>query len=68
MGQDFGTNLQAEMCGSAIWTEEGDVVGFFRYAPEGGMMEDWCVATATDELINRGFVLVDTSGRETLLY
>ncbi|KAH7013176.1 hypothetical protein EDB80DRAFT_863144 [Ilyonectria destructans] len=68
MGQDFGTNLQAGMCGSAIWTEEGDVVGFFRYAPEGGMMGDWCVATAADELINRGFALVDTLGRETLLY
>lgn len=68
MGQDFGTNLQAGMCGSAIWTEEGDVVGFFRYAPEGGMMGDWCVATVADELINRGFALVDTSGREIQLY
>lgn len=61
MGQDFGTNLRAGMCAGAIWTEEGDV-GFFRYAPEGGMMRDWCVATAADELINRGFTLVDTSG------
>ena len=67
MGQNCGTNLQPGMCGSAIWTEEGDVVGFFRYAPEGGnrgMMKDWCAATAADELINRGFALVDTSGQE----
>lgn len=67
IGQDSGINLRAGMCGSAIWTEEGDVVGFFRYAPEGGsrgMMRDWCAATAADELINRGFALVDTSGRE----
>ena len=69
MGQDSGLNLQAGMCGSAIWTEEGDVVGFFRYAPaqvngNGGAMQDWCAATAADELINRGFTLVDTSGLE----
>ncbi|POR33919.1 Uncharacterized protein TPAR_05877 [Tolypocladium paradoxum] len=67
MGQGSGTNLQARMCGSAIWTEEGDVVGFFRCAPEvgnRGTMQDWCAATAADGLINRGFALVDTSGQE----
>lgn len=64
MGQDTGINLQAGMCGSAIWTEESDIVGFFRYAPAGGMMQDWCAATAADELINRGFTLVNTSDEE----
>ncbi|KAM0429745.1 hypothetical protein ACHAPT_006351 [Fusarium lateritium] len=67
MGQDSGINLPPGMCGSAIWNEDGDVVGFFRYAPAGGgtgIMKDWCAATAADELINRGFSLVDTSNQE----
>lgn len=30
MGQDIGANLSADMCGSAIRNEEGQVVGLFR--------------------------------------
>lgn len=60
MGQDSGNELPRRMCGSAIWTEDGDVVGFFRYAPNGGPMKDWCVGTAAEELTNRGFTLVST--------
>ncbi|KAI5456426.1 hypothetical protein BGZ63DRAFT_429079 [Mariannaea sp. PMI_226] len=64
MGQDLGESLPPGMCGSPIWTQEGDVIGFFRYAAEGGKMQDWCCGIAANELIDRGFTLVDTSGRE----
>ncbi len=51
MGQDSATNLREETCGSAIWNEEGDVLGFFRYAPKDGVMKNWCSGIAADELI-----------------
>ncbi|KAK3363877.1 hypothetical protein B0T25DRAFT_597419 [Lasiosphaeria hispida] len=61
MGQQSGINLPEGMCGSAIWNEDGDIFGFFRYAPKEGVMKDWCVGIAADELIDRGFTLVNTS-------
>lgn len=60
MGQDSAGSLPDGMCGSAVWTEDGDVIGFFRYAPKDGAMKDWCAGIAADELINRGFTLVNT--------
>ncbi|KAK0735128.1 hypothetical protein B0T26DRAFT_737567 [Lasiosphaeria miniovina] len=63
MGQGSAATLPEGMCGSAIWTEDGDVVGFFRYAPKEGEMKDWCAGIAADELIKRGFSLVDTTQR-----
>jgi hypothetical protein len=60
MGQDSENSLPEGMCGSAIWTEDGDVVGFFRYAPKEGAMKDWCAGIAAEELISRGFTLVNT--------
>ncbi|KAK3934649.1 hypothetical protein QBC46DRAFT_413729 [Diplogelasinospora grovesii] len=62
-GQDSAINLPEGMGGSAIWNEDGDVLGFFRYAPKEGLMKDWCTGIAADELINRGFALVNTSDR-----
>lgn len=59
-GQDTAKDLPAGICGSAIWKDDGDVVGFFRYAPQYGAMKDWCAGIAAEELINRGFTLVDT--------
>lgn len=60
MGQDSAGSLPDGMCGSAVWTEDGDVIGFFRYAPKDGAMKDWCAGIAADELINRGYTLVNT--------
>lgn len=64
LGQDSSTDLPDSICGSAIWTENGDVVSFFHHAPKGGVMVDWCVGIASDELIERGFSVVDTTNRE----
>ena len=64
MGQDSANALPDGICGSAIWCEDGDVIGFFRYAPKSGVMKDWCAGIAADELTNRGFTLVDTSNRQ----
>jgi hypothetical protein len=63
MGQGSAGTLPEGICGSAVWTENGEVLGFFRYAPKEGEMEDWCAGIAADELINRGFSLVDTTRR-----
>ncbi|KAI5862476.1 hypothetical protein GGS23DRAFT_572537 [Durotheca rogersii] len=62
-GQDSAISLPGGMCGSAIWNEDGDVLGFFRYAPTEGVMKDWCAGIAADELIDRGFTLANTSDR-----
>ncbi|KAK4466220.1 hypothetical protein QBC42DRAFT_329279 [Cladorrhinum samala] len=60
-GQDSGVNLPEGMCGTAIWNKEGEVLGFFKYAPKDGVMKDWCAGIAADELINKGYTLVNTS-------
>ncbi|OQV10307.1 hypothetical protein CLAIMM_14327 [Cladophialophora immunda] len=57
MGADAAASLPAGMCGSAMWGDEGNVLGFFRYAPTQGVMKDWCTAIAADELIDRGYTL-----------
>ncbi|KAK3348912.1 hypothetical protein B0T25DRAFT_458513 [Lasiosphaeria hispida] len=60
-GQGSGQDLPDGICGSSIWNEEGEVLGFFRYAPKDGVMQNWCAGIAADELIDRGFTLVPTS-------
>jgi hypothetical protein len=62
-GQDSASDLPDGICGSPIWTEAGDVLGFFWYAPAGGVLKDWCASVAADELIDRGFTLVDAASR-----
>ena len=62
MGQDSADSL-LPVYGSAIWTAGGDVLGFCRYAPKDGPMKNWCAGVAADELIDRGFTIVDTANR-----
>lgn len=57
MGQESAHLLPSDMCGSAIWTREGDVVGFFQYAPKVGLMQNWCLGVEAEELVKRGFQL-----------
>jgi len=59
MGQGSASTLPDGICGSAIWTSKGEVIGFFRYTPKSGVMNDWCVGIAADELIKRGYKLVN---------
>jgi hypothetical protein len=56
MGQD-STDAYSPPYGSAIWTADGDVLGFVRYAPRVGLMKDWCAGIAADEFIDRGGLL-----------
>ncbi|QSS53113.1 hypothetical protein I7I53_00276 [Histoplasma capsulatum var. duboisii H88] len=67
MEQDMSSTLPERICGSAIWNGDGDVLGFCRYAPKAGVMKDWCAGIAADELINKGYTLVDTTDRQELL-
>lgn len=60
-GQGMSQDLPDGMCGSAIWDEDGSVFGFFRYAPKTGVMTDWCAGIAADELMDRGYTIVDPS-------
>lgn len=52
MGQD-SSNTVSPVYGTAIWTSDGDVLGFVRYAPTVGLMKDWCAGIAADEFIDR---------------
>jgi hypothetical protein len=58
LGKGFTSNLEDGVCGSAIWTEDGKVIGFFRYAPALGPFQDWCLAVASDNVIEKGFKIV----------
>lgn len=58
-GQDTSQDLSHGICGSAIWDEDGSVFGFFRYAPNTGVMKDWCAGIAADELMDRGYTIFD---------
>lgn len=55
MGQGFSEQLQDGICGSAIWNDDGNVLGFFRYAPRSGHFLDWCLVAASNNIIKRGF-------------
>lgn len=59
MGQESAWQLPEGMCGSAIWMGNGDVVGFFQYAPKEGVMVDWCAGIDAMELLERGYTLVE---------
>ncbi|DAA78211.1 TPA_exp: Uncharacterized protein A8136_4187 [Trichophyton benhamiae CBS 112371] len=63
MGQDSSHNLEDGMCGSAIWNGQGDVLGFFRYAPKSGHFLDWCMSISSHELVKRGFSIVTDAHR-----
>lgn len=57
MGQESAELLPSGMCGSTIWTKDGDVIGLFQYAPKDGLMRNWCAGVGAEELIKRGFTL-----------
>ncbi|EER36750.1 conserved hypothetical protein [Histoplasma capsulatum H143] len=59
LGQGFIDHLEDGICGSAIWNGDGDVIGFFRYAPRSGHFLDWCCAVAADNVIDRGFKIAE---------
>lgn len=58
MGQGSSSQLPAGACGSVIWGDNNKVHGFFRYAPQSGRFQDWCLTFAADHLIDRGYTLV----------
>ncbi|KUM56782.1 hypothetical protein ACN42_g10418 [Penicillium freii] len=55
MGQGSTESLQDGVRGSAIWNKDGNVIGFFRYAPASGHFLDWCFCVGADHIIERGF-------------
>lgn len=63
MGQGSSNSLADGICGSAIWNNEGNVLGFFRYAPKSGHFLDWCMSISSHELVKRGFSIVNDAHR-----
>ncbi|KAJ5941163.1 hypothetical protein N7516_001331 [Penicillium verrucosum] len=55
MGQGSTESLQDGVCGSAIWDKDGNVIGFFRFAPTSGHFLDWSFCVGADHVIERGF-------------
>ncbi|KAB5578458.1 hypothetical protein GE09DRAFT_1261585 [Coniochaeta sp. 2T2.1] len=60
-----GVDQENTYCGSAMMRARPDndadvldVVGFFEYAPAGGVLDGWCRGTSSVELVNRGFTLL----------
>ncbi|KAF3491450.1 uncharacterized protein GIQ15_00967 [Arthroderma uncinatum] len=57
-GQGSSDQLTNGICGSPLWDDEGNVLGFFRYAPRSGHFLDWCMSIASTELATRGYSIV----------
>ncbi|PKX89461.1 uncharacterized protein P174DRAFT_464582 [Aspergillus novofumigatus IBT 16806] len=55
MGQGFIDRPEDGACGSAIWNDDGQVLGFFRYASRSEQFRDWSFVVASDNLIAKGF-------------
>ncbi|EAW17146.1 uncharacterized protein NFIA_005080 [Aspergillus fischeri NRRL 181] len=55
MGQGFIDRSEDGACGSAIWNDDGQVLGFFRYASRSEQLRDWSFVVASDNLIEKGF-------------
>ncbi|CAG7952191.1 unnamed protein product [Penicillium nalgiovense] len=58
-GQGFAETLQDGVCGSAIWNDDGNVIGFFRYAPRSGQFRGWSLCVGADCLIEGGFKIAN---------
>ncbi|KAJ5788974.1 uncharacterized protein N7518_005985 [Penicillium psychrosexuale] len=58
MGQGSTDSLQDGACGSAIWNKDGNVNGFFRFAPASGHFLDWSFCVGADHIIERGSKIV----------
>lgn len=55
LGQGSVDHLEDGVRGSVIWNDDGNVIGFFRYAPRSGHYMDWCLTVASDNVIERGY-------------
>lgn len=55
MGQGSTESLQDSVCGSAIWVKDGNVIGFFHFAPASGHFLDWSFCVGADHIIERCF-------------
>ncbi|KAJ5961086.1 uncharacterized protein N7479_008236 [Penicillium vulpinum] len=62
MGQGSTESLREGVCGSAIWDKEGNVIGFFRFAPTSGHFLEWSFCVGADHIIERGFKIARESG------
>lgn len=54
-GQESACQLSDIVYGSPIYRENGDIVGFVQYAPNGGVMEDWCSAIVAGGQVRKGY-------------
>lgn len=55
MGQGFIDRPEDGVCGSAVWNENGQVLGFFRYVVRSEQLRDWCFMVASDNIMEKGF-------------
>ncbi|KAK2744190.1 hypothetical protein FQN55_006874 [Onygenales sp. PD_40] len=55
LGQGASQHLVDGVCGSPLWTQQGNVVGFFNYAPQSGHFRDWCLTVVTGHLVDGGY-------------
>lgn len=46
------------ICGSVIWSDEGIIMGFFRFYISEGAYQGFCVSLSASELARKGFSLV----------
>ncbi|EFQ98274.1 hypothetical protein MGYG_01308 [Nannizzia gypsea CBS 118893] len=53
MGQGSSDTLADGICGSALWNDRGNVVGFFRHAPKSGHFLGWCLPTQASRTFSK---------------
>jgi hypothetical protein len=58
-GQGSSRRMVDGICGSAIWNDQGMVVGFFRYAPNSGHFKDWCLSVSAEHVIDSGYCMAE---------
>ena len=58
LGQESSLQIVDGTCGSAMWNDQGMVIGFFRYAPTSGRFLDWCVTVSAEHIIDNGWSIV----------
>ncbi|EAW12244.1 uncharacterized protein ACLA_062070 [Aspergillus clavatus NRRL 1] len=58
MGQGSYAAMVDGVHGSAIWDDNQNVLGFFRYAPQSGPFLDWCMSISADHLLDKGYTMV----------
>ncbi|KAI9367319.1 hypothetical protein BJX61DRAFT_316587 [Aspergillus egyptiacus] len=58
MGQGSQEAMVDGICGSAIWEDNRNVIGFSRYAPASGLFADYCLSISADCLLDEGYSIV----------